>query len=287
MVIKATAGFYYVKQGDVLWECALRGKFRLEKTTSVLVGDQVQIKPRHGKVGVIEKVIPRTNALVRPPVANVQQALMIFAVREPDIPPLLLDRFLVQASHEGIKPLICFNKIDLSQGEHQDLVSMYQHAGYSVLETSSYLKTGIELLGSFLQDKITVVAGPSGVGKSSLLNAVEPGFCLKTGEVGHKLKRGKHTTRHVELLPLTQGGWVADTPGFSQIWLPKMKREELAQHFWEIAQFTGQCRFRGCLHANEPDCAVKDAVNQGEIHSQRYENYLLFLEEIKKMETKY
>jgi len=286
VVLKATAGFYYVQLDDGLWECSLRGKFRLDKT-EVLVGDRVSIIPRHGRVGVIDKVYPRNNALLRPPVANVDLAVIIFAVREPDLTMVLLDRLLVQADYARVEPVICLNKTDLSDGSHRETLDIYSRAGYTVLETSTYNGMGVGELRSLLKGKISVLAGPSGVGKSSLLNAVQPGFSLKTGEVGKKIKRGRHTTRHVELLSLEDGGLVADTPGFSQIFLPDIKREELSLFFPEIERFMGQCRFSGCLHASEPDCAVKEAVGKNIISPARYGNYLQFLDEIIKQERKY
>lgn len=286
VVLKATAGFYYVHDGKELWECSLRGKFRLDKT-QVLVGDRVHVKPRHGRVGVVDKVYPRRNALVRPPVANVDQAVIVFAIREPDPALVLLDRFLIQSGFAGVEPVVCFNKIDLSDGSHRDISSLYREAGYPVLETSARYDIGIEALREFLRDKISVFAGPSGAGKSSLLNTVQPGLSLKTGEVGQKIKRGRHTTRHVELLALEGGGLVADTPGFSQLYLPDMKREELSFCFPEMEALDGACRFRGCLHTREPDCAVKEAVQHNKIHPTRYEHYLQFLTEVIERERKY
>ncbi len=286
VVVKATAGFYYVQRDDEVWECSLRGKFRLDKT-EVLVGDTVAVKPRHDDVGVIEKVYPRKNALLRPPVANVDQALIVFAVREPDITPMLLDRFLVQSEHSGVEPVICLNKTDLSDGDHLEMADLYRRAGYNVLETSVYQDKGVDSLRELLKGKISVLAGPSGAGKSSLLNAVQPGLSLKTGEVGKKIKRGRHTTRHVELLSLSGGGLVADTPGFSQLYLPDIKKEGLSLYFPEMERLLGNCRFNGCLHVSEPDCAVKEAVDNSEIHPLRYSHYLQFLDEIKKQERKY
>jgi ribosome biogenesis GTPase len=286
VVLKATAGFYYVKLDNELWECSLRGKFRLDKT-EVLVGDRVSIIPRHGRVAVIDKVHPRSNALLRPPVANVDLAVIIFAVREPEMAVTLLDRLLVQADYARVEPVICLNKIDLSDGSHREMMAIYHKAGYTVLETSTYNGIGIGELRAVLKDKISVLAGPSGVGKSSLFNAVQPGFSLKTGEVGKKIKRGRHTTRHVELLPLDEGGLVADTPGFSQLYLPEIKREELYLYFPEMEHYIGECRFSGCLHASEPDCAVKKAVDKNIISPARYGNYLQFLEEIIKQERTY
>ena len=286
VVLKATAGFYYVKLDNELWECSLRGKFRLDKT-DVLVGDRVSIIPRYGRVAVIDKVHPRSNALLRPPVANVDLAVIIFAVREPDMATLLLDRLLVQADFAGVLPVICLNKTDLSDGSHRVTADIYRRAGYTVMEASTYNGTGARELRDLLRGKVSVLAGPSGVGKSSLLNSVQPGFSLKTGEVGKKIKRGRHTTRHVELLPLDEGGLVADTPGFSQLYLPKIKREELSLYFPEMEHYIGQCRFSGCLHASEPDCAVKEAVDKNIISLTRYSNYLQFLNEIMKQERTY
>lgn len=287
VVIKATAGFYYVKveDGD-LWECSLRGKFRLDKNAA-LVGDKVLVKPRHGQVGVIEKIFPRNNELVRPPISNIEQALIVFSLREPKISILLLDRFLIQVAHSKVGAIICFNKMDLIKEEDLELIKIYQDIGYKVINTSTYLGEGIEALRENLKGKITVLAGPSGVGKSSLINKIQHGLSLKTGEVGNKLRRGKHTTRHVELLPLNEGGFVADTPGFSNLWLPSMKREDLKGYFPEMEKLALGCRFRGCLHVNEPDCRVKEALAKKKINQGRYDNYLLFLEEVKNMEAKY
>ncbi len=284
-VIKATAGFYYVLQDNgLIWECALRGKFRLDNQ-GALVGDLVSLRPRQGRTGVIEQIFPRKNALLRPPVANIEQALIIFAIRQPELSRLLLDRFLLQAEIAGVEPIICLNKIDLADGE--ELAACYLNIGYSVFQTSVTAGLGLEALRQVLSQKISIVAGPSGVGKSSLLNALQPGLQLQTGEVGNKLKRGRHTTRLVEFFPLDWGGWVADTPGFSSLWLPNIKKENLRDYFPEFADLQAECRFRGCLHKDEPECAVKAAVESGQVDAIRYQNYLNFLEEIKKTETKY
>ncbi len=284
-VIKATAGFYYVLQDNgTVWECALRGKFRLNNQ-GALVGDWVSLKPRQGNTGVIEQILPRKNELLRPPVANIEQALIIFALRQPELSRFLLDRFLLQAEIAGIEPIICLNKIDLAEGK--ELAACYQKIGYVVLQTSAAEKQGLEELCRVLRHKVSIVAGPSGVGKSSLLNLVQPGMELQTGTVGNKLKRGRHTTRLVEFFPLDFGGWVADTPGFSSLWLPDIKKENLRNYFPEFTDLQIKCRFRGCLHKDEPECAVKMAVQEGQIDPFRYQNYLDFLEEIKKMETKH
>lgn len=278
VIVKAYGGFYFVKSGARVWRCVPRGILRHRNITP-LVGDRVSISTKGRDQGVLEEVHPRSNALLRPPVANVDRSVIVFAVQEPDPILGLLDRFLLQAAAEGLQPVICFNKIDLAGGDPPDFIRAYQGAGYNVLLTSAGSGTGIDSLRSVLREGITVFAGPSGVGKSSLLNAVQPGLSLKTGEVGEKLKRGRHTTRHVELLQLTDGGLVVDTPGFSTLFLPDLKREELAYFYPEIEKHMGGCRFRGCLHRAEPDCAVKEAVDRREIDSGRYQRYLEILGE--------
>lgn len=286
IVIKGYSGFYYVRIGKDLWECSLRGRFRLEKQ-QVLVGDRVVVKQRHGLKGVIDKVLPRRTFLIRPPVANVERAVIIFAAMDPDPNLPLLDRFLLLAAAAGVEPVICFNKADLAKEKVQEMTGLYRKVGYHVFYTSAKQKVGLEDLQSVLNEGISVLAGPSGVGKSSLLNAIAPGLSLKTGEISRKLGRGKHTTRHVELLSLPSGGLVADTPGFSSLYLPKMKREELADFFPEFIKYMNDCRFNGCLHNQEPDCAVKNAVAQGDISEQRYNNYLMFLKEVIEQERRY
>jgi ribosome biogenesis GTPase len=278
-VIKAYGGFYYVLSGGMEWECALRGRLRHEKK-QVMVGDRVLFLPRDGKTGVIEEVLPRANALIRPPVANVDQALMVFALKEPEPNPGLIDRFLIIASVNGIEPILCFNKSDLDGDTRDELIARYINF-YRVIATSTITGEGLEQLLETLQDRITVFAGPSGVGKSTIINALIPGVFLKTGMISDKTKRGKHTTRHVELINLPSGGLVADTPGFTSLELPDIKPEELAEHFPEIARLKGECYFSGCLHAQEPDCRVKQAVESGEIQSSRYQQYLEFLKILK------
>ncbi len=279
IITKAYGGFYFVNAGDDLLQCTLKGAFRHRKV-DVMVGDRVSVRPGERSRGVVEKVYPRRNALIRPPVANVDRAVIVLAVKDPEPSLALLDRLIVCAGYEGIPPVICFNKIDLAAGGSPGFIRSYDAAGFRVLRTSAREGTGVDSLREVLKEGITVFAGPSGVGKSSLLNAVQPGLSLKTGEIGHKAKRGRHTTRHVELLSLEGGGLVADTPGFSTLFLPGLKREELCRFYPEMEKYLAGCRFRSCLHGSEPDCAVKEAVARNEIDGGRYWRYLEILNEI-------
>ncbi|RJQ24927.1 MAG: ribosome small subunit-dependent GTPase A [Peptococcaceae bacterium] len=279
-IIKAYGGYYYVQVGLDVWECSLRGRLRLEKR-QILVGDRVQARWRHGLVGVIEKVLPRRSVFSRPPVANVGQAVVVFAFKEPEPNPWLLDRLLVLAATEGVGVQICFNKLDLSNGGRDQWLSRYRLAGYQVIATSARTGAGVDVLAGALAQQVSVFAGPSGVGKSSLLNFMQPGLFRQIGEISARVKRGKHTTRHIELLPLENGGLVADTPGFSSLDLPLLKPEQLSDFFPEMDKYRPACRFTGCLHFNEPDCAIKEALRNGKIDALRYQNYLSFLQELK------
>lgn len=287
ILLKGYSGFYYVKVGEKVWECSLRGRFRKSKQ-KFLPGDKVSITTLDEKRGVIESVLPKTNELLRPPIANVDQVIVAFAVKKPDPNFIFLDRILIMAHHENIFPVICFNKTDLlEKHEVESMVEPYKKAGYQVIITSTKTGGGIEDLRCALKDRISVFAGPSGAGKSSLLNAIEPGMNLQTGEVSSKIGRGKHTTRRVELLYLNFGGLVADTPGFSVLYLPSILREQLQEYFPEIHEKASECRFNSCLHHTEPDCAVKDAVEDGELSVQRYERYLSLLQEVIENERRY
>ncbi|MDQ0337551.1 ribosome biogenesis GTPase [Caldalkalibacillus uzonensis] len=281
-IIKALAGYYYVlDQNRNVWQCRARGVFK-KKGLQPLVGDVVHFEPVSDHEGWVTQLIDRKNQLVRPPIANVDQALLVFSVKEPSFSPYLLDRMLVSVEKEHIRPLICFTKLDLS-GDKDDIVdeiSVYQKMGYPVCQTSSKTGEGMEEVLTLLRGKITVLAGQSGVGKSTLLNQLCPQAQLETGTISDKLGRGRHTTRHVELLELPGGGLVADTPGFSQLDFSAIEPEDLGTYFIEIRAHMDACKFRGCLHHNEPGCAVKRAVEQGEIDSRRYAHYVQFLKEI-------
>jgi ribosome biogenesis GTPase len=287
VIIRTYAGFYYVKVHQDLWECKVRGRFK-QTGERILPGDRVQVLEISSGKGMIEKVLPRIRELTRPAVANVEQVIVVMSFINPEANLGLLDRLLVLSEVESLDPVIVFNKMDLVlEVVQNDLVLMYKKAGYPVIAVSAKKGLGISELKDCLKDRISILAGPSGVGKSSLLNAVQPGLGLRTGEVSRKIGTGRHTTRFVELLPLAEGGLVADSPGFSVLALPPMKREELSSYFRELDELTGRCRFNSCLHRSEPDCKVKLAVQEGLIDNRRYQSYLLFLQEVIENEQRY
>lgn len=287
VVIKAYSSFYYVEINNDLWECRLRGKFRLTRE-NVFAGDRVRVKETGQKTGVIEEILPRTTVLERPPVANVDQVIIIFACADPDPQTELLDRMLIQAEAANLTPVICFNKADLvDDSAISALTKDYAAAGYRVMVCSAKLGTGVTDLQEILQGHISVFAGPSGSGKSSLLNALHPGFKLKTGKVSEKIGRGRHTTRYAQLLTLGPGCLVVDSPGFSTLYMPEINKMHLAELFPEFMPYLDRCKFNGCLHKSEPECAVKQGVEAGEISSRRYSHYLLFLDELSERERRY
>lgn len=293
VLLKGYGGFYYVYAEDRVWECSLRGRFRV-KDQDFLPGDRVRILPKEADKATIEVVEPRRNALSRPTIANVDQALLVFALTSPKPDLNLLDRLLIQVTDAEIEPILVFTKLDKFREaalteesvKQPSVTDVYRKIGYTVFEVSNQTGQGIEEVGAWLKDKISVLAGPSGAGKSSLFNALSPGKKLKTGELSLKSKRGRHTTRHVELM-VCAGGLVADTPGFSSLFLPNMKRAELAECFPEFAQRRGQCRFNSCSHDKEPNCAIKEALESREISPLRYEHYLIFLQEVIEAERRY
>ena len=282
VIIRGVGGFYYVKTSEGIIESRARGLFRDENITP-LVGDKVNIRiSEEDNSGYIDEIYPRTTELLRPPVANVSQAVIVMSIKNPDINTWLLDKFLLMAEYEKLEVIICFNKSDLSEDKTLSLSEVYKKAGYRVIITSVLQEIGIDELRSALDNNITVFAGPSGAGKSSLLNAINPLLKLETGDISNKSKRGKHTTRHVELLNLKEESYVLDTPGFSSLHLDFIEEEvELREYFREINKIGKECRFISCLHDKEPDCAVKNNVETGNIDKDRYDNYLLLLKEIK------
>ncbi|MDR1193838.1 MAG: ribosome small subunit-dependent GTPase A [Peptococcaceae bacterium] len=266
-----------------LWECRPRGRLRREKQ-DILAGDRVAfaIVNSERREGVIEAILPRRNRLIRPPVANVDQALVVLAAGDPPPDLWLLDKLLIMIRTAGIAPLLCWNKEDLAErGDLAELTAPYQAAGLAQVITCALSGQGISELRERLAGQATVLAGPSGVGKSSLLNQIRPGLALKTGDVSEKLGRGRHTTRHVEWIPLAGGGWVADTPGFSRIDLPAaVKREDLAAFYPEFAAWAEDCPFASCSHDKERDCGVRQAAAAGKLDEGRYRRYVSFLREI-------
>ena len=283
-IIKGIGGFYYVDTNEGLYECRARGIFRKNKITP-LVGDRVSISvvDEENKKGVVEEIEKRDTELVRPPIANVDKALIVFAIKNPAPNLSLLDRFIVLAEKENLEIVIVFTKVDLdTDGDNlEELKDIYETSGYKVIPVSNKEKLNIDIIKEELKESTVVFAGPSGVGKSSLLNEVDKNFELKTGEVSDKIKRGKHTTRHAELLKLECGGMVADTPGFSSQTLDDIDEDELKEYFIEFYEHDG-CKFGSrCIHENEPSCAVKEAVENGEISKKRYDSYIQLLNEIR------
>lgn len=283
-IMKGIAGFYYVNvAGSGLYECKAKGIFRKEKIKP-LVGDEVEMEvlDESEKTGNIERILPRRNELIRPAVANIDQALVIFAVTDPKPHFNLLDRFLVMMERKEIPVVLCFNKKDIAKPEEAGgLEEIYSACGYPLILTSALTMENIERIRELLLGKTTAVAGPSGVGKSSLINLLQPAACMETGSISRKIARGKHTTRHSELIYIEEGAYIMDTPGFSSLYVNDFEKEELKRYFREFIPFEGYCRFNGCSHVHEPGCAVKQAVEERKIHRTRYENYLEMYRELK------
>jgi ribosome biogenesis GTPase / thiamine phosphate phosphatase len=288
-IVKALSGFYYVLHDGVMIQCRGRGVCRKNKITP-LVGDEVVFQAENPRDGYIMEVKERKNELVRPPIANVDQAILVFSAVEPGFSTVLLDRFLVLVEYNHIKPLICITKMDLTNDNEKQAINEYadhyRNIGYEVLLTSSETEAGIEGLTPHVEDKISVFAGQSGVGKSSLLNVLRPDLELKTNDISSHLGRGKHTTRHVELIRIGNG-LIADTPGFSSLEFTDIEAEELTYCFPEMVRESENCKFRACLHISEPKCAVKAAVESQTITQYRYQHYVDFLQEIKERKPRY
>ncbi len=283
VIIKGIGGFYYVsKNKNEIIECRARGIFRKDKVTP-MVGDNVKFKVLENGQGVIEKILPRRNQLNRPPVSNVDQGIIVFSLTNPNPNLQLLDRFLLLGEKQKLRLVICINKVDLSDKDtidEKDIIDRYEKAGYPIIFTSVKEGLGIEELIQLLSNHISVFAGPSGVGKSSILNKINNEYNLETSMVSEKINRGKHTTRHVELLPYGENGYVVDTPGFSSLDIKDIKKEELMYFFPEFRRFLGKCKFSSCIHIHEPNCAVIEALQQNKINKYRYESYTYFTEEI-------
>lgn len=282
-IVKGIAGFYYVHTHEGVFECKARGKFKKEKLIP-LVGDNVKISidDKDEMKGILEEILPRRVTLVRPAVANIDQVIIVTALRNPDPNIMLLDKLLIISEFYGIEPVVVFNKWDLDKdNDFEKYEKIYEHSGYKIIKACAKQGIGVEEIKELLKGKISVFAGPSGVGKSSLLNRVKPGIGLKTGEVSEKIKRGKHTTRHSELIALDSGGWVVDTPGFTSLDISFLEEEDLKDLFPEFDFYSENCRFMDCVHINEPGCAVLSALESDMISSSRYESYKYFVENLK------
>lgn len=299
LIVKAISGYYYVLTHDEeTIRCRARGIFK-KKGISPLVGDHVIYEITENGEGTVDEILPRSSELIRPPIANVDLVVLVFSVDEPALNVQLLDKFLVHTEKAGLETVLCFSKHDLTDhslpesGEPdanlnlESIRVLYERVGYKVVTTSTKSKEGIEEVLRLLSNRISVFAGQSGVGKSSLLNAMMPELELETSEISLKLGRGKHTTRHVELIPLQYGGFVADTPGFSQLDFLEIELAELSDCFREFRQYAPVCKFRGCLHLHEPGCKVIQAKEQGNIAESRYVHYLTFLNEMKERKRRY
>lgn len=283
-IVKGIAGFYYIHVVESgIYECKAKGSFRKNKMKP-LVGDNVEIDvlDEAKKIGNIIEILPRKNELLRPLAANVDQAMVVFAVTKPKPHFNLLDRFLVMMESEGIPVVMCFNKKDLAEEPQiQELQDIYKECGYQMVFTSAAEEENIGEVMRILSGKTTVVAGPSGVGKSSLINILQPEANMETGGISEKIERGKHTTRHSELIQIDSDTYIMDTPGFSSLYTNTFEKEELSYYFPEFEAYAGCCRFQGCSHINEPGCAVKEAVDKGRIHPVRYKNYTEMYKELK------
>lgn len=289
-IVKALSGFYYVQAEDGIYACKGRGVFRKQKITP-LVGDFVTFDYTDKNEGYIQTIADRKNELTRPPIANITQAVIVTTVCEPTFSSLLLDRFLVKVEAKNIKPIIVVTKKDLASDS--DLISMnnyiadYKSLGYDVYFVDlKNQASSLQVIKEQLKDEVTVLIGQSGVGKSSLLNKISPNLQIQTGEISKSLGRGKHTTRHVELIEINEG-LVADTPGFSSLEFTELEQEELDACFIEMKEYKNACKFRSCLHVKEPQCAIKQAVDLGHIKQYRYDHYVQFLKEIKDRKPRY
>lgn len=277
-IIKGIAGFYYVKIDDKIVECKARGKFR-HNSIKPMVGDYVKIKEENSK-GVIEEILERNSELIRPTVSNITQAYVVFAIKNPDLNFDLLNRFLVLCEYNNIDSLVCLNKVDLcTQEEKQNIKDKINDIGYEVLFINAKTGEGVEELEGRLEGETTVLCGPSGAGKSTLINRFLGKNHMETGKVSDKIGRGKHTTRHSELIEINDG-FLVDTPGFSTLDINFIDRDALKYCFPEFKEYNNECKFNGCNHYKEPGCAVKKAVEEGKINSYRYEFYIKTLEEI-------
>lgn len=285
-IVKGIAGFYYVHAGDFgTYECKAKGIFRKDKKKP-LVGDDVELAvlDTEKMEGNITEILPRKNELIRPAVANIDQTLVIFAAERPDPNYNLLDRFLVMMAYQEVPVTICFNKSDyITEEKAKEMASAYGQCGSKVMFTSVAREEGLRELFSLLEGKTSVLAGPSGVGKSSIVNYMQPLAAMETGNISEKIGRGKNTTRHSQLIYVKENTYIMDTPGFSSLDIPELKEQDLWKYYPEFVPLEPGCRFRGCSHIKEPDCGVKHALEKGQISKVRYHNYVMLYQELKQM----
>ena len=282
-IIKGIAGFYYVYTTLGLYECKAKGSFRKEGLKP-LVGDNVEIDviDEEKKTGNIVAIHERMNSLIRPASSNIDQAMVIFAITKPEPNYNLLDRFLIYMEQQNIPTVVCFNKKDIAtQKEMDDLKRAYEGCGCKVLFVSGTLEEGLDDIIQVLKGKTTVVAGPSGVGKSTIVNALYPEAEMETGEISKKIDRGKHTTRHAELFSIFDNTFIMDTPGFTSLFLQNVEKEDLWRYYPEFLPYEEQCKFTGCSHISEPVCGIKEALAEGKISKIRYDNYVVLYEDLK------
>ncbi|WP_050607129.1 ribosome small subunit-dependent GTPase A [Clostridium niameyense] len=278
-IIKGIGGFYYVKinDSDEIIECKARGKFRHTELTP-MIGDNVDITVENNK-GIIDNIYKRKTELIRPAVANVTQALVVFSLKNPNINIDLLNKFLILCEYNNLRAIVCFNKVDLvDEKDYKKVTDIIEKANYDIIFLNAKEGLGIDKIKEKIKGNITVLCGPSGVGKSTILNKITGKETMATGDISEKLKRGKHTTRHSELIYADEG-LIVDTPGFSSLNINFIQKDELQYCMPEFKEFIGNCKYISCVHHKEPSCAIKEAVEHGIIHEERYKFYIKTLEE--------
>lgn len=283
IIVKGIAGFYYVKTENTVYECKARGIFK-NKGTKPVVGDNVEIELLDNEKGIINEILPRKNEFVRPPIANVDKIIIVVAAQDPTPNTVIIDKFLVMAEKSGTEIAICINKVDADNSNIiEDIENIYKDI-YPVILTSAKEKIGIEDLKNAVRDKKVAFAGPSGVGKSTLLNTLQSSVNAETGSISKKTKRGRHTTRHVEIFDMDFGGMIYDTPGFTSFDILDSTEEELENFYPDMEPYIGKCKYDNCRHLREPKCAVRNAFKEGKIKESRYKSYVLQMEDIRKKE---